>query len=378
MKMRYPIVFVFAFFWACKIGQQEDFYQIQMIDLKNINIDQKYDYSNIINVEDIIKLETHEECIIGRITKILYKNERFFIFDRASQAIYVFNKNGSYEKKLSKQGYGPNEYQEIRDFDINERGDIRILTHSSINTYDNLTMNLMHKFDIEIFEDKEIPFPPILFLDNDLYTFIFRGSFGLMGSDYKDIYSIICVDNHKKVIEKYFPVKFIYPFSHQTFYKSTTRVLVTDTFSNDTIYQVLTNKIIPAFYVDFGKYKVTEKHMDETVQDRFSNFVNSGLMGGIQKVYENMNFLSFLFSYKNEIKQVVFNKSSNNYYIFNLSDSMKPLPWINPSGVMENSFISIIEPYMLVGIENEDILMDKSSFTFNDNPFLIIYSYDFH
>lgn len=57
---------------------------------------------------------------------------------------------------------------------------------------------------------------------------------------------------------------------------------------------------------------------------------------------------------------------------------MKPLPWINPSGVMENSFISIIEPYMLVGIENEDIQMDKSSFTFNDNPFLIIYSYDFH
>lgn len=378
MKKLLPIVLVFAFFLSCEIGRQEEFLQLQLINLANITIDQKYDYSNIINVEEIIKLETHEECIIGRITKILYKNERFFIFDRASQAIYVFNKNGNYERKLSKQGYGPNEYQEIRDFDINERGDIRILTHTSINTYDNLTMDLIQKFDIQLIDDNGIPFPPVLFLDNDLYTFIFRGSFGLKESDYKDIYSIICLDNHKKVIEKYFPIKFIYPFSHQTFYKSAIRILVTDTFSNDTIYQVLTNKIIPAFYVDFGKHKVTEKNMDDTEEDRFSNFVNLGLMGGIRKVYENTNFLSFLFSCKNEIKQVVFNKSSNSYYIVNLSDSMKPLPWINPSGVMENSFISIIEPYMLDGIENEHILIDKSNFNYNDNPFLIIYSYDFH
>ena len=161
MKKLLPIVLVFAFFLSCEIGRQEEFLQLQLINLANITIDQKYDYSNIINVEEIIKLETHEECIIGRITKILYKNERFFIFDRASQAIYVFNKNGNYERKLSKQGYGPNEYQEIRDFDINERGDIRILTHTSINTYDNLTMDLIQKFDIQLIDDNGIPFPPI-------------------------------------------------------------------------------------------------------------------------------------------------------------------------------------------------------------------------
>ena len=65
-----------------------------------------------------VPLETNERSLISSITKILYKNETYYIFDKVQAMIFLFNDNGSYITKIHNIGSGPGEYADISDFDI--------------------------------------------------------------------------------------------------------------------------------------------------------------------------------------------------------------------------------------------------------------------
>lgn len=43
-----------------------------------------------------VPLETNERSLISSITKILYKNETYYIFDKVQAMIFLFDDNGSY------------------------------------------------------------------------------------------------------------------------------------------------------------------------------------------------------------------------------------------------------------------------------------------
>lgn len=65
-----------------------------------------------------VPLETNERSLISSITKILYKNETYYIFDKVQAMIFLFDDNGSYITKIHNIGSGPGEYADISDFDI--------------------------------------------------------------------------------------------------------------------------------------------------------------------------------------------------------------------------------------------------------------------
>jgi hypothetical protein len=66
-----------------------------------------------------INLELNENSIIGNYKKYIIFDTCIFILDISDHSIVTFNLEGKFISRLKKKGKGPNEYPEIKDFDIN-------------------------------------------------------------------------------------------------------------------------------------------------------------------------------------------------------------------------------------------------------------------
>jgi len=66
-----------------------------------------------------IKLQTIDDALIGRISKVQIHKKRIYILDKIQNCLFCFLIDGSYYKKYENIGKGPNEYLRLTDFDIN-------------------------------------------------------------------------------------------------------------------------------------------------------------------------------------------------------------------------------------------------------------------
>ncbi len=85
--------------------------------------------------ERYIPLQTIEESLIGDIKKVIYRDGRFYINDRTSDKIVVFDNNGKYITNIDKKGRGPNEYLKIDDFCVDN--------NMNVIVYCNMTVKLL-------------------------------------------------------------------------------------------------------------------------------------------------------------------------------------------------------------------------------------------
>ncbi len=69
----------------------------------------KINYSQIFEISKIIKLETSKRCMISSITSIKVDGNRIFAFDDGRSAVFVFDQEGKFIKKVGEIGKGPGE-----------------------------------------------------------------------------------------------------------------------------------------------------------------------------------------------------------------------------------------------------------------------------
>lgn len=103
-----------------------------MIDWDNASISG----FNIENVE-YIPLETTDSSLLGSVDKILFRNNCFYVLDKMSGGIYVFDRRGNFISSVMKHGEGPDEYIELMDMDVDTGGNIYVA--------DNARM-IIHKY----------------------------------------------------------------------------------------------------------------------------------------------------------------------------------------------------------------------------------------
>ena len=60
-----------------------------------------------------IKLETTDESLVGRISKILFFDNLLIIQDRQTHSVFVFDRNGKFINRIGRRGQGPGEYVSI-------------------------------------------------------------------------------------------------------------------------------------------------------------------------------------------------------------------------------------------------------------------------
>ena len=306
----------------------------------------------------------------------------YYIFDRSNSVIFIFNSEGKFINKLDKQGKGPKEYIELRDFDITEEGNIEILSYNKILTY-NSQLDLIEKRKT-LFEDNKKLIPSVQFTSNGDYDLFFRGSFGLRNPKEKGNYGVYCVNKDLKVLGRYFPTSFMYPSSHATFYKSSGKINLSSTFGNDTIYSVDKFKIYPKYFVDFGKKKITREDMEKNHQMMYAKVAENNLIGGIMMIFENSDYLCFLFSIGHKFKQLVYNKISKEIRVIHVDKETRPVPYSMAYGTTGESFFTIIEPYAYIGTKhkktNNELPKERnelSDIQINDNPIIFKYKFNF-
>lgn len=66
----------------------------------------------------IVVLETKEESLISKITKMAVDDNILFIYDKYADKLFMFDINGKYIGKIDNKGNGPEEYAETVDFTI--------------------------------------------------------------------------------------------------------------------------------------------------------------------------------------------------------------------------------------------------------------------
>ena len=93
------------------------------------------DYFNLVGV---CPLETLSDNLMGYITKFEIYNSDYYLLDFANNCVFQYGADGTFKRKISKIGRGPDEYLRIIDFKVNEDG-IYLLDYSqhSILHYDH-------------------------------------------------------------------------------------------------------------------------------------------------------------------------------------------------------------------------------------------------
>jgi hypothetical protein len=88
-------------------------------EVEEIIVDSKkgpfYSTDNLIESAFFVKLETSNDCLIGAVDQILFKDSLMIVVDKKhANAICVFDMQGRFKYRIGKRGQGPEEYVEIR------------------------------------------------------------------------------------------------------------------------------------------------------------------------------------------------------------------------------------------------------------------------
>lgn len=78
----------------------------------------------------IIPLETRDSVLIGEIDKVIMHHDRLYVGDFSkTNAVYIFDMQGKFQHKISRQGRGPEEYISLYDMFIDPRtGELKLLS----------------------------------------------------------------------------------------------------------------------------------------------------------------------------------------------------------------------------------------------------------
>ncbi len=135
--------------------------QIEEINLEKALLNFKTDMplSEVADQIKYIPLETKEECIIGRIEKIVISGE--FLFVASKSQLFQFESNGKFVKSFGAKGKGPGEYTEVTDFSVGSHG-------GKVSIYNRELKKVIH-YDVEgNFENEYLieGYPALVHLDH--------------------------------------------------------------------------------------------------------------------------------------------------------------------------------------------------------------------
>ncbi|OFX81776.1 MAG: hypothetical protein A2X20_01885 [Bacteroidetes bacterium GWE2_40_15] len=91
----------------------------------SVDLDQS-DKVSIFDLADsisIVQLETTNESLIKYISNVIPYKNRFYVFDKLSQVVLCFSSNGQFLFKINKKGRGPEEYENVASFNIDNIND---------------------------------------------------------------------------------------------------------------------------------------------------------------------------------------------------------------------------------------------------------------
>jgi hypothetical protein len=202
-----------------------------------------------------IPLETDSTCLIGINPVYYFSNDLIFVSD--INHVLVFDFNGNFIRKIGNEGKGPNEINRIKTVSIIK--DNKII---AIHTYVDMKL-LLYSFNGDFLESIDVPLMNHIYVLNSnkfiyydlciggIEDYVFRltnrknDTLNFVSNDFKWV-------NNTYTQYEFFSTNFhpSYHYKNKFFFKNR---------YNDTIFTVINSKIVPAYCIQLGKYKVPEQ-----------------------------------------------------------------------------------------------------------------------
>jgi hypothetical protein len=348
-------------------------------DIVSIRVDgndvsEKILYSGLFDSMSYIALETSDDVLIKKITKIkLYKN-KIFVCDEGMQSLFVFGMDGKFLWKINNIGRGPKEYFQLKNFDIDEKTDkIFLFSHSDkIQVYDT-EGNFIEEYGIPLIGTS------LAAVDNKIYFHTGGQSNFIKGKKYN--YNLLIL-GRENILKGEIPVKNkldrIMTFnSSGAFCKYDGEIYFFMPFSNS-IYSVKDKDIHVKYQFDFGKYNLPDDYFkNHTVDDLY---YESRYAYGLNSCWINGKYCGFRIRFKTEEKYVLYSKTEEKVRLGYLYDDMAYCS--PPIFQATDNFIlgacqaeDLFMMYNLSKEERENTVLEKivSEITEDDNPVVFLY-----
>lgn len=133
--MRFLLVMCFAGF-VVSCNQQEGERDIVKEEQVILSPSERFQFENYVDEVKYIKLENIPESMFAYANKLIFQGDKIYILDRTgAHHVYVFSREGDFIAQIGEIGKGPQEYLQLRDFDVDSEGHIYL--------YDRQTMKMI-------------------------------------------------------------------------------------------------------------------------------------------------------------------------------------------------------------------------------------------
>ncbi len=342
------VLIAISFAHCLPVGEQES----QEINRVRIDVDDFNDIGNLsefLEITELIPLETNKKCLINRIDKVVVFGSKIFVFDKNSQRILLFNRDGTFISQIGMPGKGPGEYLEISDFEIDRVRNLvyvldfqRVHTFSINGEFQRTTKTEFMAQNISVLNNNEV---------------VFNGA----GRDDR----IFITDSTFKINQSFFPYTLAHRiapnFSFSKFNENTIFHLP----NCDTLYTFRDQQPYPFLYIDFNGKNFTNSDFEKLSDGEKNNLFDYLLKGG-----KYANCVGFL-PVKNRLYMVVlysgsaywgfYNMDTNEYsFVSNKNiknDIFGSFMYFNPTGATEDEYILAVPSYKIIGDNTTDFYL---------------------
>ncbi|MFW6275088.1 MAG: 6-bladed beta-propeller [bacterium] len=354
-------------------------------DVSNWELNKLIPEEVIANVE-FVPLETDENFLIGQVNKILVYNDIFYVLDKSSKQIFVFDMSGKFIQKIGVYGRGPGEYIRLNDFIVDTSRN-RILTLDSyqrkILMYDLTDGKSLGEIKLDFWATN------FTMVGNNTLFFFMKNTYF---QNYEN-YSLVSLNLKDLSKKEYFLEIDEYNVTlsyHYSMYKSNNVYYCP--YLKDVVYEIEEDGVIPAVKFNFGDHKISEEKLKSFRLNNGKNLTqvlfDNDCTYGIKNFLESDNFLSFKIKIQNKSTLVVYCKETGNYHygsafegVLNGFRSVETVALTNQKfiGFIDSySFIRMqkrinIEPHTQIVKNYNKILKRVSS---NSNPVIILIEYN--
>ena len=236
---------------------------IQIIQVLDTETEKAILMSEFINELVFIPLEYHENCILKEITKIRVVDNSIFISDDMESGVYHFDIEGNFIRIIGKKGRGPGEHLRLTDFSIDS-------DHKRVYIYCNMNQQVFeYNFEGEFLNAINTSYAADAFEYHDGSFYLFRENPVLF-----EDFNLIIKSIKGKTLAKHFQSNPDFKTNARMVFSPTTDNLLLMNPNHDTIYRISGDQVKYAYYIDYGKSKITNpKHYKEIMkrspEDRF-------------------------------------------------------------------------------------------------------------
>lgn len=285
-------------------------------------------------------------------------NDNYLLLE-VKDRLLCYTRNGKFIREIGRRGQGPKEHLGIRSHGlykdlvaINSNFNRKILWYNTNGDYLHETPVSENVFRINILDTNRVVIHPHHGVSIDTSDLFVTGIIDKNG------------DTLKLIKDEPYYSKGRMPSPSIWNYNDTVRVL---TCINDTVYSVTKNEILPAYILNFGKYKVTREAFEDVrlLQDERNKFIQS------LSFCETSRYVLAMFQYDNKRWVAMYDKLATEIFAWNIKPKnvnkygfLEGGGWINDidGGVAPTYFNSINNDYFAINVQPEEL---KNQFTEN-------------